>query len=72
MQQLSRWFSVNKLVINTEKTNAISFHAWQNKSNLKPKIPFQNMDIKYKNKTKFLGLYLTEDVKWEVHIKHVF
>jgi hypothetical protein len=29
------------------------------------------MDIKYKNETKFLGLYLTEDVKWEVHIKHV-
>ena len=71
MQQLSRWFSVNKLVINTEKTNAISFHAWQNKSNIKPKIPFQNMDIKYKNETKFLGLYLTEDVKWEVHINHV-
>ena len=71
MQQLSRWFSVNKLVINTEKTNAISFHAWQNKSNIKPKIPFQNMDIKYKNETKFLGLYLSEDVKWEVHIHHV-
>ena len=67
----SRWFSVNKLVINTEKTNAISFHAWQNKSNIKPKIPFQNVDIKYKNETKFLGLYLTEDVKWEVHINHV-
>ena len=71
MQQLSRWFSANKLVINTEKTNAISFHAWQNKSNLKPEIIFQNMAIKYRNETKFLGLYLTEDVKWEVHIKHV-
>ena len=51
----SRWFSVNKPVINTEKTNAISFHAWQNKSIIKPKISFQNMDIKYKNETKFLG-----------------
>jgi len=29
------------------------------------------MDIKYKNETKFLGLYLTEDVKRDVHIKHV-
>ena len=71
MQQLARWFSANKLVINKEKTNAISFHARQNKSNLKPDILFQNMDIKYTNETKFLGLYLTEDVKWEVHIKHV-
>jgi hypothetical protein len=29
------------------------------------------MDIKYKNEPKFLGLYLTEDVKWDVHVKHV-
>jgi hypothetical protein len=29
------------------------------------------MDIKYRNETKFLGLYLPEDVKWDVHIKHV-
>jgi hypothetical protein len=29
------------------------------------------MDIKYKNETKFLGLYLTQDVKWDMHIKHV-
>jgi hypothetical protein len=71
MQQLFSWFSLHKLVINTEKTIAISFHAWQNKSNLKPEIVFQNMDIKYKNETKFVGLYLTEDVKWDVHIKRV-
>ena len=71
MQQLSSWFYSNKLVINTDKTTAISIHAWQNKSNLKPEIVFQDMDIKYKNETKFLGLYFTEDVKWDVHIKHV-
>ena len=56
MQQLSSWFYFNKLLINTDKTNVIPFHAWQNKSNLKPKIVFQNVDIKYKNETKFLGL----------------
>jgi hypothetical protein len=71
MQQLSSWFSLNKLVINTEKTIAISFHVWQKKSNLKAEVVFQNMDIKYKNETKYLGLYLTEDVKWDVHIKRV-
>jgi len=71
MQQLSSWFYLNKLVINPDKTIAISFHAWQNKSNLKPETVFQDMDIKYENETKFLGLYFTEDVKWDVHIKHV-
>jgi hypothetical protein len=71
MQQLSNWFYSNKLVINTDKTTVISFHAWRNKSNMKPEIAFQDMDITYKDETKFLGLYLTEDVEWDVHIKHV-
>jgi hypothetical protein len=71
MQQLSQWFYLNKLVVNTDKTIATSFHAWQNKSNLKPQIVFRAMDIRYKGGTKFLGLYLTEDVKWEVQIKHI-
>ena len=70
-EQLSSWFHLNKLIINTDKTFVISFHSWQNKNNLKPKIVFQDTDIKYKNDTKFLGLYLIEDVKWDVYIKHV-
>jgi hypothetical protein len=31
---------------------------------------FEGIDVKCKYKTKFLGLYLTDDIKWEVHIKH--
>ena len=71
IEQLSNWFHLNKLIMNTDKTTAISFHSWQNKNILKPKTVFQDMDIKYKNDTKFLGLYFTEEVKWDVHIKHM-
>ena len=53
VQQLSSWFSSNKLVINTDETIAMSFHAWKNKSNLKPEIIFQEMDIGYKKEAKF-------------------
>jgi hypothetical protein len=49
IKQLSSWFYLNKLVINTDKTIAISLHAWQNKSNLTPEIAFQDMEVKYKN-----------------------
>jgi len=72
MLQLLIWFHVlNWLVINTEKIIAMLFHTRQIKSFLKPKIIFEGMDIIYKYETKFLGLYLTEDMKWDVPIKNL-
>ena len=71
MQHLSSWFSTNKCVINTDKTTAMCFHAWQNKSYLKSEIIFQEMDIGYRKETKFLELYLTEDIKLGMHIQHL-
>jgi len=71
MQQVSSWFRLNKLVINPDKTTAISFHVCQNKNNPTPEIIFQDMIIKYKSETKFLGLHLAEDVKWNVHVNYV-
>ena len=62
MQQLSSCFRLNELVINPDKPTAISFHAWQNKNNRTPEIIFQDMIIKYKSETKFLGLQLAEDL----------
>jgi hypothetical protein len=69
MKQFLIWFDANPLVINTEKTTAPLFHAWLNRSFLKPQIRFNDVDIKYKHETKFLGLHLTENMNWDVHIK---
>jgi len=71
MQQLLIWFHVNGLVIHTKKSIAMSFHTWQNKGVLKPQIISKDMDIKYKYETTFLGWHLTEDAKWNVHVKHL-
>jgi hypothetical protein len=49
----------------------MSFHTWQKEGNLKPQVIFQGMDIKHKYETTFLSLYLTEDIKWDVHVKHL-
>jgi len=56
MQQLSSWFYSNKLIINTDKTIVTSFHAWQNKNNLKPEIVYQDMNIRYKNEIKIFRI----------------
>ena len=47
---------MNKLVINTEKTIAMSFHAWQNIGNFTLHIVFKDMGITYTGTTKFLGI----------------
>jgi hypothetical protein len=70
VQQLLIWLHIlNGLLINTEKTTAMLFHTRQIKSFLNPKIIFEGMDIKCKYET-FLGLYLIEDIKWDVYIKN--
>lgn len=71
MKQCLIWFDANVLVIKNETTTALLFHAWQNRSFLKPQIRFNDVDIKYKHETKFLGLHLPENMNWDVHIKNV-
>ena len=38
MKVLQTWSPAKGVVINTEKSKAISYHAWRNKSFLKPEI----------------------------------
>ena len=65
------WFDGNGLVINMKKTTAVSFHTWQNRSFLKPQIIINDVNINYKQETKFLDLYVTESMKFDVHIRNV-
>jgi hypothetical protein len=50
---------------------AISFHTWQNKGPLKPQIKFDGVDIAYKLGTKFLGIHINENMKWDGNIKYL-
>jgi hypothetical protein len=71
MNELQLWFHSNNLIINAEKTIAISFHSWQKKGPLKPQIKFQGTDIANKLGTKFLSIHINDNVKWDVHIKYL-
>ena len=55
-------------MINTEKTSAMSYHTTQNKDPMRPKITYKNKEIAYKSNTKFLGIYITENLKWTTHL----
>ena len=71
MGDLNAWFISNDLVVNIDKTLAMSFHTTQNKEPLFPHIAFAGRDIPYKAETKFLGVYITENMKWISHIKYL-
>jgi hypothetical protein len=51
MEVLYNWFDRSGLVINTEKSIALSFHTWQNNIPLKPRIIFNNRDVNYSTET---------------------
>jgi hypothetical protein len=71
MKELEIWFYKNNLMINTGETIAVSFHTKQKRYPLRPQVTFKNMDIAYKSKLKFLGIYITENLKWSIQVKSV-
>ena len=68
MKKLKYWFQNNNPMINIEKTIAMSYHTTQNKFPMRPKITYKNKDLVYKLNTKFLGIYIAENLKWTTHI----
>jgi hypothetical protein len=71
MTELQTWFTLNSLVINAEKTLAKSFHTTHNKKPVLPHVIFECRDIPYSTETKFLGIYINENLKWNNHIKYL-
>jgi hypothetical protein len=67
--ELHMWFTLNNLVVNAEKTMAVSFNTLQNKRPVSPHITFEGRDIQYNMETKFLCIYINENMKWNSHIK---
>ena len=63
MSELQTWFTLNSLVVNVEKTLGMSFNTMQNKKPVLPHVIFEGRDIPYNNETKFLGLYINENLK---------
>jgi hypothetical protein len=69
LDQLSKWFSANKLTLNTDKTCYTIF------SNSK-KAPLVNLllngsSIEYVKESKYLGMYLDEKLNWKYNIAHI-
>ena len=58
----------NDLILNIEKTCAISFNSHQNRHPCRPHIIFNRNDIAYSSELKFLGAFITDNLAWNVQI----
>jgi hypothetical protein len=62
---------MNRLIINKEKTVAISFHQPQKVQVQSPQIKMQDTVISYTEHTKLLGLWPDKNIKWSIHTQQL-
>lgn len=67
LQNISKWFQANLLSLNIKKTSYIIFRN-NNTKKLNITIKIQNIAIERQNETKFLGVILSSNLKWTLHI----
>jgi hypothetical protein len=72
LEQATTWFSDNKLILNSTKTNFIHFSGYNKISNSKNKIkslinPADTSKIESVPEAKFLGIIIDENLNWNSH-----
>ena len=69
LSKLNKWFAVNKLSLNVEKTNFIVFMNHKVKDEFIIKIGDKMIQRVFK--TKFLGVIIDDKLNWKEHIKYI-
>jgi hypothetical protein len=70
LEYMSKWFLINGLTLNIEKTNIVKFSSTLYLGETF-QIIYQNNAIKECTNIKFLGLELDKHIKWKNHIKKI-
>jgi hypothetical protein len=69
MTDIDSWFHRNDLIINVKKTVVMLFQYRPKKFSVRPTVILNNLKLNYTAETKFLGVYITENLKWSTHIQ---
>jgi hypothetical protein len=67
--ELQIWLHRNDLIINVGKTGIMSFHNRQSKFPIKHQASFNKLNPEYTAEMKFLGIHITETIKWNSHVQ---
>ena len=74
LRKVANWFKANKLFLNISKTKYSLFHSTRKRKdipNILPPLHIDNVPVKREFVTKFLGVYLDENISWKHHINIV-
>ena len=71
MSKASDWFTKNKLILNSSKTNIVLFKTSRSKILPPEEICIKNASIKLNNSTKFLGMILDSNLCYDKHIDSI-
>ena len=67
--ELETWFNRNDFVMNAVKTGVILCHNRQTHVLVKPLMTFNDMNVDYTAEIKFLGIQITDTLKWHSHVQ---
>lgn len=68
LQLFDNWCYKNRLIINYDKTVCINFKTKQKKIDFNFNLSFNNCPVTLRTETKFLGIFLDENISWSKHI----
>ena len=71
LKKVTTWFKSNKLPLNADKTKWSIFYPPSKKRFLPKELPhlfIDDIDITRETVTKFLGVYIDENITWKYHI----
>ena len=74
LRKVANWFKANKLSLNISKTKYSLFHSARKRKdipNILPPLHIDNVPVKREFITKFLDVYLDENVSWKHRINVV-
>lgn len=69
LKLLNQWFGVNSLSLNTDKTKGMLFNAGPNVN--PPNLQIRNRTIEFVSNHKYLGVYLNNDLQFNVHVNKI-
>jgi len=65
------WFSTNNLIVNTDKTSTMRFNNHQKLNPVVPNVSFNHKKLPNCVTTKFLGIHISENLKWNHQLDSV-